>query len=79
MTIEFEKFFQSPFRDISNIPQDIVKPKLPSNYEKYYNIKVPQAQRSNFCLSKIDDIALLKSDKARTVVVINRPKYTENV
>ena len=29
-------------------------------------------------LSNIDEIVLLISDKARRIVVTNRPKYTEN-
>ena len=78
---EFESFFQSLLRDISHMPENEinkVKTKLRSACEKYSNIKVPHKQRKIiFDLSKRDDIILLKQDKGRGVVVMDRSKYTE--
>ena len=55
-----------------------VKTKLRSTFEKYSNIKVPHTQRKIISgLSKRDDVILLKQDKARGVVVMDRSKYNE--
>ena len=51
ITSEFESFFQSLLRDISNMPYNEtnnVKTKLRSMCEKYCNIKVPHTQKHNF-------------------------------
>ena len=82
ITTEFESFFQSLLKDISNMPENKinkVKTKLRSTYEKYCNIKVPHTQRKIiFDLSKRDDNILLKQDKGRGLVVLmDRSKYTE--
>ena len=55
-----------------------IKTKLHNTCEKYCNIKIPYSQRkitSN--LSKWDDIVILKHDKGRGVVMMNKTKYTE--
>ena len=81
ITTEFELFLQSLFRDISHMPGNEinkVKTKLPSTSEKYSNINVLHKQREIISdLAKRDDIILLKQDKGRGVVVIDRSKYYE--
>ena len=78
---EFESFFQSLLGDISYMPENEinkVKTKLCSTCEEYSNIKVPHTQRKIISdLSRRDDIILLKQDKGRGVVVMDRSKYTE--
>ena len=80
ITTEFESFFQSLLWDISHMPENEinkVKIKLRSACEKYSNIKVPHTQRKVISdLWKRDDIILLKHDKERGVVVMDRSKYT---
>ena len=55
-----------------------IKTKLRNTCEKYCNIKVPYAQRKIISyLSKRDDIVILKQDKGRGVVIMDKTKYTE--
>ena len=78
---EFEQFFQNLLRDISHIPENElsrIKTKLRNAREKYSNMKVPYKYRdivSN--ISKRQDIVILKQDKGRGVVLLDRHKYTD--
>ena len=78
---EFEVFYQSLLKDISDIPVNKlrqIKTNLRNTCDKYTKIKVPYKYRKVVEeLSERRDIAILKADKGRRVV--NRDKYTENV
>ena len=55
-----------------------IKTILCNTCEKYCNINVPYAQRKIISnLSKQDDIVILKEDKGRGVVIMDKTKYTE--
>ena len=68
-------------RDISNIPENEpsrTKTKLWNTCEKYCNVKVPYKYRDIVSkLSKREDIVILKQDKGRGVVLMDRHKYTD--
>jgi len=78
---EFERFYQGILRTINHIPDsDIlkVKTKLLSTYNKYSSIKVPYRYRKTITnLSNNNNIVLLKQDKGRGIVIIDKEKYTE--
>ena len=78
---EFESFYQSLLRDISIIPEERIariKTQLRSKCEKYYNVKIPSRYRQAIKrLSNNKDIAILKQDKGRGVIILNRSKYIE--
>ena len=81
MNTEFESFYQSLLRDISIIPEERIariKTQLRSKCEKYYNVKIPSRYRQAIKrLSNNKDIAILKQDKGRGVIILNRSKYIE--
>ena len=64
-----------------NIPENElqqVKTKLRNMCECYCNIKVPYKQRQIIkSLSQKEDITIMKADKARGVVIMNKSKYLE--
>ena len=66
---------------MSNIPEETltnIKTKLRSSCEKYYNKKTPyKYKKVIFNLSRNSSIIVLKQDKERGVVIMNRPKYLE--
>ena len=68
-------------RDISSIPENEpsrIKTKLRNTCEKYCNVKVPYKYRDIVSkISKREDIVILKQDKGRGVVLMDRHKYTE--
>ena len=74
-------FYQNIVRDVSDLPEHNIykiKTKLRSVFEKYQNIKTPykhQAILDN--LSKNKDVVMLKQDKVRGMVILNRSKYIE--
>lgn len=74
-------FYQNIARDVSDLPEHNIykiKTKLRSVFEKYQNIKTPykhQAILNN--LSKNKDVVMLKQDKVREMVILNRSKYIE--
>ena len=78
---EFESFYQSLLRDISTIPEERtarIKTQLRSKFEKYYKVKIPFRQRQAIeKLSNNKDFVVLKQDKQREVVILNRSKYIE--
>ena len=78
---EFEMFYQSLLKNISNIPEtklQQIKTKLLRTCDKYTKIKVPYKHRKAVNeLSKWNDIVILKADKGRGVVILDRGKYTK--
>ena len=55
-----------------------VKTKLRNTCERYCNIKVPYQQRQIIkSLSQREDITIMKADKVRGVVIMNKSKYLE--
>ena len=78
---EFKYFYQNLLNDISHIPEvqlSQVKTKLRDACEKYYRIKMPYKHRKSIeNLSKRDDVIILKQDKGRGVVLMDKNKYTE--
>ena len=81
LNTEFEMFFQNLLNDISVIPEENlarIKTKLRSTREKYYQVK-PYFKYSHVIqkLSKNKEIVILKQDKGRGVVILDRSKYME--
>ena len=80
---EFEVFLQSLLKDISNIPEKELRQmttSLRNMCDKYTKIKVPYKYRKVVKeLSERRDTAILKADKGRGVVIMNRDKYTEKM
>ena len=78
---EFEVFFRGLLKDIGNIPEtelQLIKTKLRNTCEKYTKIKVPYKYRKIINeLRKREDIAALKADKGRDIVIMNKDKYHE--
>ena len=74
-------FYQNIARDVSDLTEHNIykiKTKLRSVFEKYQNKKTPykhQAILNN--LSKNKDVVILKQDKVRGMVILNRSKYIE--
>ena len=64
-----------------NIPENElqqVKTELRNTCERYCNIKVPYKQRQIIkSLSQREDITIMKADKGRGEVVMNKSKYLE--
>ena len=79
---EFGVFYQCLLKDIGNIPEtelQLVKTKLRNTCEKHTKIKVPYKYTKIINeLRKREDIAVLKADKGRSIVIMNRDKYYEN-
>ena len=78
---EFEVFYQGLLKGIGNIPEtelQLIKTKLRNTWEKYTKIKEPYKYRKIINeLRKREDIAVLKADKGRGIVIMNRDKYNE--
>ena len=78
---EYELFFQNLLRDISKIPKcelSKIKTKLRYTCKKYSKVKVLHRHRKIILeLSKNESIVILKPDKGRKVVVMNKHKYIE--
>ena len=76
---EFELFYQNIVRDVSDLPEhniDRIRTKLRSVCEKYHNVKTRYKHRAiTNNLSKNKDIIILKQDKGRGIVILNRSKY----
>ena len=78
---EFEVFYQSLLKNISNIPENELR-QIKMNHknmcDKYTKIKVPYKYRKVVKeLSERRDISNLKADKSRGFVIMNRDKYME--
>ena len=80
---EFESFYQELVNDMPNISENKlqqVKTKLRNTCERYCNIKVPYKQKQIIkTLSQREDITIMKADKGRGVVIMNKSKHLENV
>ena len=78
---EFEVFYQGLLKDIGKIPKtefQLIKTKLRNPWEKYTKIKEPYKYRKIINkLRKREDIAVLKADKGRGIVIMNSHKYHE--
>ena len=78
---EFKYFYQNLLNDISHIPEgqlSQVKTKLRDACEKYCRMKIRYKHRKTIKnLSKRDDVIILKQDKGRGVVLMDKNKYTE--
>ena len=78
---EFEVFYQGLLKDSGNIPEtelQLIKTKLRNTCEKYTKIKVPYKYRKIINeLRKREDITVLKADKTRCIVIMNKDKYHE--
>ena len=77
---EFEQFYQSILKDISHIPESdlsCLKTKMRNTCEKYSKIQVPYKYKKVIDqLSRNRDLCILKQDKGRGVVLMDRTKYT---
>ena len=68
----FQMFYQNLLKNISNTPETKLQ------QIKYAKIKVPYKHRKRVNeLTKRNDIAVLKADKRRGVVILDRRKYTK--
>ena len=78
---EFELFSQNVLRDILDIPESEIskiETKLRNTCEKYSKVKVLYRHRKIVLeLSKNKNIVILKQDKGRGVVVMDKHKYLE--
>ena len=67
--------------NISNIPESElaqIKTNLRNSCERYRNVKVPEHQKNVINnLMKRNDIVIMKQDKGRGVVIMEKSKYTE--
>ena len=80
ITTEFEYFHQNSLNDVSHIPEvqlGQVKTKLRDACEKYCSIKIPYKHRKTIKKVWKRDVIILKQDKDRGVVLIDKNKYTE--
>ena len=81
LKVEFESFFQDIVRNISPLPDDkkeLLKTKLRHTYDQYSRIKVPYKHRETIeNLRKRNDIVVMKQDKGRGVVILNKTTYTD--
>ena len=79
--MEFETFYQNILKDISHLPVDHItrlKTKLCHTCEKYSQIKVSYQYRTVINnLRRNKNLAILKQDKGRGIVILDKNKYTE--
>ena len=68
-------------RKVSSLPEhdiDKIKTKLQSVCEKYHNVKTPYKHQANINnLSKSKETVILKQEKGRGTIILNRSKYIE--
>ena len=78
---EFETYYQSIIHKLSNLPEteiSYLKTKLRSGCEKYNKIKIPYKESEAINrLSKKPQIIVLRQDKGRGIVIMDKVKYTE--
>ncbi len=81
LKIEFENFYQDIVRNISPLTDDtreLLKTKLRHSYDQYSRIKVPFKHRQTVeNLRKRDSIIVMKQDKGRGVVILNKTTYID--
>ena len=79
--MEFKTFYQNILKDISHFPLDDItrlKTKLRHTCEKYSQIKVAYQYRTVINnLRRNKNLAILKQDKGRGVVILDKNKYIE--
>ena len=77
---EFKSYFQSIRHNITNLPEIQtlhLKTKIRNACEQYNNINVPYKEREIINkLKKNENIMLLRQDKGRGIVIIDRNRYT---
>ena len=78
---EIEMFYQHVLKDISHLNNDVIprlKTKLRHTWDKYSQIKVPYKYRNVVNnLRRNKQLVILKQDKGRGVVLLNKTKYVE--
>ena len=78
---EFEMFFQNNLKDISHLNNDVItrlKTKLRHICDKYSRIKLPYKCRNVIKnLHRNKQLVILKQDKGRGVVLLDKTKYVE--
>ena len=83
MKTEFEIFYEGLLKNIWHVPEEqisAIKTKLCSTCESYCSIHVPHKYKKvTERLSIINNIVIMKQDKGSGVVIMNKPKYHENV
>ena len=80
---EFDVFYQSLLKDISNIPENElrqIRTNLRNTWDKCTKIKVPYKYRKVVKeLSERRGITILEAEKGRGVVIMTRDKNTETI
>ena len=78
---EFKQFYQGILKDISHLPENYLsslKTKLRNTCEKYSKIYIPYKYKKIIDqLSGNKDLCILKEDKGRSVVLMDKTKYTK--
>ena len=78
---EFEMFYQNLLRNVSHIPEaqkSRLKTKVRNACDKYSRLKTPYKYRNIIKnLQTNQNIVILKQDKGRGVVIMNRDKYMD--
>ena len=77
---EFQQFYQSLLKDISHVPDEDLsrlKTKLRNTCDKYSQIYIPyKCKKIIEQLSNNRNICIMRQDKGRRVVIIDKSKYT---
>ena len=78
---KFEMFYQNILKDISHLNNDVItrfKTKLRHTCDKYSQIKVPYKYRNVITnLGRKKQLVILKQDKGRVVVLLDKTKYVK--
>ena len=78
---EFEAFYHRLEKQFTHLPStetDVLKSKLRRTCENYINVPMKtKYEKTIYALAKNKNIAILKQDKGRGVVIIDRSKYVE--
>ena len=77
---EFEMFYQNILKDISHLNNDVItrlRTKLRGTFDKYSRIKVPYKYHVITNLRRNNQLVILKQDKGRGVVLLDKTKYVE--
>ena len=81
LEVEFEDFYQSILWNTKDLPENAklnLKTKFLSTFQNYKKIKAPYDHRETIKkLSTNKDIMLLKQDKGRGIVIMDRTKYID--
>ena len=78
---EFECLYQDIVKNVSTLSEDekgFLKTKLRNTCDKYKNVKIPFKQQTVInTLMKKKEIVIMKQDKGRGVVIMDRTKYID--